>query len=159
MAILIDWRDIVVLVSLGIALDQYRRQRNEKRASRAARLSMLRAFTAYAFSDMARLCADLGAWIRIGNWERTIDLANRLTIGLADTSGSWPELLSPFERDKCEAVINGIRSIQKSIPGQEQANVDEKRVNDMIRQCENATWWLVGIAGRLKYESQEESQL
>jgi hypothetical protein len=155
--IYLDWRDIVTLTSVALALDRYRRLRNEKAAARNARLRTLKEFVAYSFSDMAAVCTDLAAWIKIGNWERCADLINRLTTGLADTSGSWTELLSSFEQDKCKAATNAIRSVQQYIPTSGQPNLEGERVVQMIRQCENASWWLAEVAGILRYRERPEN--
>jgi hypothetical protein len=155
--IYLDWRDIVTLASIAIALDQYRRQRNEKAATRNGRLHTLKEFVAYSFSDMAAVCTDLAAWIKIGNWDRCADLIKRLTTGLAGTSGSWAELLGSFEEDKCKAATNAIRSVQRYMPTSGQPNPDGERVVEMIRQCEDASWWLAEVAGILRYRDRPEN--
>lgn len=154
--IFLEWRDLAAIASLVLAIDGYRRYRNEKRARRLGRLSLMRRVAAHTFDAMTRDATDLYNGIRRMEWERCTDLMNRLTIDLAAANGLWFEVLTAEEQTECRAAASEISMIQRAITVGGQQNLPPDQINEMMNESVTAYCLLAAIAGKLRFREEAE---
>jgi hypothetical protein len=149
-SILLDWRDLLNIASVLLAIYSVRKMLTAQQAEKLARRKLLIQRAAEDFYEMTRSAANLMASVRSKEWIRSAEIATVLRSGLAGATGSWPHLLNSPEKDNLAVASKGVNAVIETISIIQPADELEK-VQAMVAQCIFTIEVLGEIAGRLKY--------
>jgi hypothetical protein len=152
MSITLNWRDILTIVSLLIAIDSYRKLRREKAARKDARSELMRQVAAEAFENLAHEGYELESMLVGSEWASSKSHVDRLLLALGRANGAWSDLLSETERDKAEAAGLQVTNIQRALhPAPGGQDPSQPQQQEMQQQCATAYTLYSEVAGKLRY--------
>jgi hypothetical protein len=149
-SITLGWRDILNLVLAAVAIAQFFLIRRTKRASNEVLQRQTVQTAAHGFAEMSTLASELETWVGKDEWERSLELAKRLMVSLAEASGAWSATLETTDVDNFDAARSEIRSVEKSVSSAVQDAPSPEKREEMKQQCMNSAIYMAAIAGRLK---------
>lgn len=149
-SITLGWRDILNIVLAAVTIIQFLRNRRTKQTSREVLQRQAVQTAAHGFAEMSQIASELETWVGKAEWERSLELAKRLMISLAEASGAWSATLETSDRDNFDAARSEIHSVEKAVSlAIQNAPVPEQK-EAMKQQCMNSAIYMAAIAGRLK---------
>jgi hypothetical protein len=149
-SITLGWRDILNLVLAAVAIIQFIRNRRTKQSCNEVIQRQAIQTAAHGFAEMARTAYDLETWIGKGEWDKSLDLAKRMMVSLAEGYGAWSVILETADVDIFAAARTEIASVEKSVSLAKQNAPTPQQTEEMKQQCINAATYLAETAGRLK---------
>jgi hypothetical protein len=149
-SITLGWRDILNIVLAALAVIQFVRNRRTKQDSREVLQRQAVQTAAHGFAEMSKIASELETWVGRDEWERSLELAKRLMVSLAEASGAWSATLETNDVDNFDAARSEIRSVEKSVSLAAQGAPSPEKREEMKQQCMNAAIYMAAIAGRLK---------
>jgi hypothetical protein len=149
-SITLGWRDILNLALGALAIYQFFRNRRTETTCNDVIKRQATQSAAHGFAEMARTAYDLETWIGKNEWDRSLELAKRMMVSLAEISGTWSVILETSDTDIFGAARTEIASVEKSISLAMQNAPTPQQSEEMRQQCINAAAYLAQTAGRLK---------
>jgi hypothetical protein len=149
-SVTLGWRDILNVVLAAIAIIQFVRNRKVKEASREVLQRQAVQTAAHGFAEMSKIASELETWVGKAEWERSLELAKRLMVSLAEASGAWSATLEANDADSFDAARSEIRSVEKAVSLAIQNAPAPEQIEAMKQQCMNSAIYMAAIAGRLK---------
>jgi hypothetical protein len=149
-SITLRWGDILNIALGLLAIIQFVRNRRTKEVCKDILKRQAIQTAAHGFAEMARTAYDLETWISKGDWERSLDLAKRMMVSLAEGSGAWRVILEVTDGDTLDAARSEIGSVEKFVSVAAQNAPSGAQSEEMKQRCINAAIYLAEIAGRLK---------
>jgi hypothetical protein len=149
-SITLGWRDILNLALGALAIYQFFRNRRTETTCNDVIKRQATQSAAHGFAEMARTAYDLETWIGKNEWDRSLELAKRMMVSLAEISGAWSVILETSDADIFGAARSEISSVEKSVSLAMQNAPTPQQTEEMRQQCINAATYLAQTAGRLK---------
>jgi hypothetical protein len=146
----LGWGEILNITLAALAVIQFLRNLRTKQACKDVLLRHAVQTAAHAFAEMATLATELETWVGKAEWERSLELAKRLMISLAETSGAWTVILEPNDKDSLDAAASEIRSVEILVSSAQKNPPSVEQQEEMKQQCMNAAVYLTAIEGKLK---------
>jgi hypothetical protein len=146
----LHWQDVLNIILGVVAVLEFLKRRETSRECRAVLHRQASQTAAHGFAEMAREAYDLETWLQKNDWERSLELAKRLVVSLAEGLGSWSIVLAPSDKDNADASRNEIMFVERSIPNQAGDPLGAELKEDMRNRCITAAMLLAEIAGKLK---------
>jgi hypothetical protein len=149
-SVTLHWGDILNITLALLAIVQFIRNRRTKESCRDILQRQAIQTAAHGFAEMARTAYDLETWIGKADWERSLELAKRIMVALAEGSGAWRVILEPTDGDTLDAARSEISSVERFVSLATQNAPNAAQTEEMKQRCINAALYLAEIAGRLK---------
>ena len=149
-SITLGWRDVLNIALGALAIYQFVRNRSTDRACKETVKRLAVQTAAHGLAEMARTAYDLETWIGKAEWDKSLDLAKRMMVSLAEGFGAWSFILETDDRDIFAAARSEIASVEKSVSSSAQNAPTPEQSEAMKQQCINAAMYLAQIAGTLK---------
>jgi hypothetical protein len=153
-SITLGWRDILNIALAALAVYQFWRNRRTKEACRDVLERQATQTAAHGFAEMSRTAAELETWISKDEWDRSLELAKRMIVSLAEGAGAWSIILDDADQDNFDAARSEISSVEKFVSVAIHTSPPPAQKEDIKQRCMNASVYLAEIAGKLKKPSE-----
>ena len=155
-SVTLGWRDILNIVLGLITVSQFFRIRRTNQVCTEVLRRHNVQTAAHGFAEMSKIASELETWVGKSEWERSLELAKRLMVSLAEASGAWTSILETKDVDNFDAARSEIRSVESAVSSADQNPPPPEKREEMKLQCMNTAIYLTTIAGRLKRPSELE---
>jgi hypothetical protein len=149
-SVTLGWRDVLNLALAALAVIQFLKNRRVKESCSVVIQRQSTQTAAHAFAEMARTASDVETWIGKSDWDRSLELAKRMMVSLAEGVGAWSSIIESADVDLFAAARAEIRSVEVAVSLARQNEPSLEQAQEMKQKCINAAAYLAEIAGRLK---------
>src|SRR5690348_13963681 len=101
--------DIIAIISIVIAIDQYRKNKTASKAVDQLKRSLLKQRSAQYFDELSRKAAALSAEVRSRNWERVAETATQIGGLISSASGFSRKLIRDDEMDELQLAATSLK--------------------------------------------------
>jgi hypothetical protein len=153
-SVTLGWRDVLNVILAVVTIWQFARLRKTKQVCKEVLQRQNVQMAAHGFAEMSKIASELETWVGKSEWERSLELAKRLMVSLAEASGAWTSILETTDIDNFDAARSEVRSVESAVSLAEQNAPSAEKREEMKQQCVNTAIYLTTIAGRLKRPSE-----
>lgn len=151
--------DIIAVVGILFAYDQYRKNRTARQAVDHLKRSLLKQRSSQYFDELSRKPATLSSALRSRNWVEVSELVTQLGGLVSSAAGFSQKLILQDEKDELRLAMTSLKTIWEGIPpNPAHQEVNDDKIQMLMGHCMVIVYAVDRVGGRMKYLGELEEE-